>query len=95
MNKPLMIGYCFMVMALSAHGATMCSGTSASVKIDLATGTRTAAASETIRYSTAWVDGAASGVTAVVSVNGETLKSAAGPSRGRRSTTEATRLRTR
>ena len=48
------------------------------MKIDLATGTRTAAASETIRYSTAWVDGAASGVTAVVSVNGETLKSATG-----------------
>ena len=63
-------------MALSVHGATMCSGTSASVKLDLATGTRTAAASETIRYSTAWVDGAASGATAVVAVNGETLKSA-------------------
>ena len=62
----------------SVRGATMCSGTSASVKLDLATGTRTAAASETIRYSTAWVDGAASGATAVMSVNGETLKSAMG-----------------
>ena len=73
---------CFIAFAVCAafavRGAAMCSGTSASVKLDLATGTRTAAASETIRYSTAWVDGAASGATAVVSVNGETLKSATG-----------------
>ena len=65
-------------VAISVRGATMCSGTSASVKLDLVTGTRTAAASETIRYSTTWVDGAASGATAVVSVNGEMLKSATG-----------------
>ncbi len=77
MNKLMMIG-CAIMVALSVHSATMCSGTSASVKLDLATGTRTAAASETIRYSTAWVSGAASGATAVVSVNGETLKSATG-----------------
>jgi hypothetical protein len=56
----------------------MCSGESASVTIDLATGSRTAAASEAIRYSTAWVDGAASGATALVEVNGETLNSATG-----------------
>ena len=65
-------------VALSAHGATMCSGTSASVTLDLVTGTRTAAVSETIRYSTAWVDGAPSDATAVVEVNGETLNSVVG-----------------
>ena len=64
--------------AFTVRGTTMCSGTSTSVKLDLVTGTRTAAASETIRYSTAWVDGAASGATAVVAVNGEMLKSATG-----------------
>lgn len=65
-------------MALSACGAELCSGSSASVALDFAAGTRMAAASETIRYSTAWVSGAASGATAVVAVNGETLKSATG-----------------
>ena len=73
---------CFIAFAACAffavRGATMCSGTSASVKLDLATGTRAAATSETIRYSTAWVDGATSDATAIVSVNGETLKSAMG-----------------
>ncbi len=63
---------------VSAQGATMCSGMSASVKLDLATGTRAAAASETIRYSTAWVDGAASGAITIVAVNGETLSSSSG-----------------
>ena len=62
----------------SVRGATMCSGSSASVKLDLATGTRTAAASEVIRYSTDWVDGTVSGATAVVEVNGETLNFATG-----------------
>ena len=73
---------CFIAFAVwaafAARGATMCSGTSASVTLDLATGTRTAATSETIRYSTAWVDGAAADATAVVEVNGETLNSATG-----------------
>ena len=78
MNKSLMIGCMFIGTALSAHGATMCSGESASVTLDLATGTRAISASETIRYSTAWVDGAAAGATAVVEVNGETLSSMAG-----------------
>lgn len=81
MNKLMMIGSAIAIAAsaaLSTYGATMCSGSSASVKLDLVTGTRTAAATETIRYSTAWVSGAASGATAVVSVNGETLKSATG-----------------
>ena len=73
---------CFIAVAVCTaflvRGATMCSGTSASVNLDLATGTRTAATSEAIRYSTAWVDGAAANVTVVVEVNGETLNSAAG-----------------
>ena len=77
MNKFLMTSSLFVATVLSAHGATMCSGTSESVTLDLATGTRTTAASETIRYSTAWVDGAASEATAVVSVNGEAMKSGA------------------
>ncbi len=77
MNKLVMIG-CAIIVALSVHGATMCSGSSVSVKLDLAIGTRTSGASEMIRYSTAWVDGAASSATAVVAVNGETLKSATG-----------------
>ncbi len=78
MNKFLMIGCLVGITALSAHGATMCSGTSASVTLDLATGTRTAASSETIRYSTAWVDGAGADAEAVVEVNGEMLSSVAG-----------------
>lgn len=73
---------CFIAFAacavLAVRGATMCSGTSASVKIDLTTGTHMAAASEVIRYSTAWVDGAAADATAVVAVNGEALSSMAG-----------------
>ncbi len=81
MKKLMVIGSTVVVMAcmaLSVSGAELCSGSSASVKLDLATGTRTASASETIRYSTAWVNGAASGATAVVAVNGAKLKSATG-----------------
>ena len=78
MNRFLMIGCVVLVTALSAHGATMCSGESVAVKLDLATGTRAISASETIRYSTAWVDGAAADAMAVVEVNGETLSSMAG-----------------
>ena len=77
MNKVMMIGNMVLIAigtSLSASGATMCSGESASVSLDLATGVRTAAGSEAIRYSTAWVDGAVSDVTAVVTVNGEGLK---------------------
>ncbi len=79
MNRPVMKS-CVIALAVcsafSVRGATMCSGESASVTLDLATGTRVISASETIRYSTAWVDGAATEATAVVEVNGETLKSA-------------------
>ena len=78
MNKLLMTGCLFTATALSAYGATMCSGGSASVTLDLSTGTRTAASNETIRYSTAWVDGAAADATVVVEVNGEALNSATG-----------------
>ena len=78
MNKFLMIGCLVGITALSAHGATMCSGTSASVALDLTTGTRVTSASETIRYSTAWADGAVADATAVVEVNGEALSSMAG-----------------
>jgi len=78
MNRYLMIGCVVLVTALSAHGATMCSGESAAVKLDLATGTRAISESETIRYSTAWADGAAADATAVIEVNGETLSSMAG-----------------
>ena len=83
MNKLITIGCAIVVTAsttLSAYGGTMCSGSSAPVKLDLTTGTRTCpvAIGETIRYSTAWVDGATSGATAVVAVDGETLKSATG-----------------
>ena len=78
MNKSLMIGCLIMAMALSVHGATMCSGESASVTLDLVTGTRAISASETIRYSTAWADGAAADATAVIEVNGETLTSMVG-----------------
>ena len=81
MNKLMKVA-CTIVVAASAslcvHGGTMCSGSSASVSLDLTTGTRTCqiAKGEMIRYSTAWVDDATSGATAVVAVDGETLKSA-------------------
>ena len=78
MKKILTIGCVVLATSLSANGATMCSGTSVSVVLDLAMGTRTAAANEVMCYSTAWVDGAASDATAVVEVNGGTLNSATG-----------------
>lgn len=59
------------------HAATLCSGSSAAVKINQASGARVAAASEAIRYSAAW-ETTASGATAVVAVNGTTLKSETG-----------------
>ena len=75
---------CFLValflgagISFNSYAETLCSGNSATTVIDLSTGTRTAALSETIRYSAAW-ETSASGATAVVAVNGETLKSATG-----------------
>jgi hypothetical protein len=57
---------------------TLCSGESAATAIDLASGARTAAPTERIRYSISWVSGAASDATADVAVNGELLNSATG-----------------
>ena len=56
---------------LTAWGGTLCSGDSATTVIDLVSGVRTAAATERIRYSTAWADGAAADAVAVVEVDGE------------------------
>ena len=56
----------------------ICSGASDVGVIDLTSGTRTAAATETIHYSTEWVDDAPSGAEAVIAVNGETLNSVSG-----------------
>ncbi len=81
MNR-LVIKSCFVAVTMSAvlsvHGTTLCEGTSTPVLLNLASGIRTAAMTEMVCYSTAWVDGAASGATAVVAVNGETLSSASG-----------------
>ena len=81
MYKLIMVASMAMIIACTAlpsRGATICQGTSMAVSLDITAGVRTAAASETILYSTAWVDGAASGATAVVAVDGMTLASAAG-----------------
>ena len=78
----LVLNGCFMVFAastvLSAHGATLCEGESASVKIDLTSGTRTAALTERIYYSSGWANGAGAEATVVVEVNGETIATGAG-----------------
>ena len=80
--KTFMIIGCVSVIASSAifsvHGATLCSGQSPETVVDLASGVRTAALTERIQYSTAWVDGAALDAAAVVEVNGETLNLATG-----------------
>ena len=76
MKRIVVIGYIFAVVTSAifpAYGDTLCLGESAEVKIDLTTGTRTATASELIRYSVGWVDGAPSGAAAVVEVNGKLL----------------------
>ncbi len=79
MKKATIMGLSLMAGALlPIYGATMCSGQSSGVSIDLSTGMRTAALTERIHYSTGWVGGAASGAAAVVAVDGETLKSATG-----------------
>ena len=55
--------------------ATLCSGNSSLTIIDLTSGTRTAAITETIRYSTSW-ETSVSGAQAVIAVNGETVNTA-------------------
>ena len=66
------------VASLSAQCGTLCSGESAATIIDLTVGTRTAALTEYIRYSTEWVDGATEDSVAVVEVNGEAISSVSG-----------------
>ena len=56
----------------------LCSGESEMGKVDLASSARTATQTEQICYSSTWEDGAASGTTALVEVNGERLTSATG-----------------
>ena len=57
MHQLAMTG-CAIAVAIGAvlptQGGELCAGASEAVVIDLTVGTRTAAASETIRYSTAW-----------------------------------------
>jgi len=53
-------------------------GCSNPVLIDLTTGTRTAADTETITYSTAWAEGAGVDAIAVVEVNGEVISEVSG-----------------
>jgi len=74
------------VVAATSGGA---GGESDPVRVDLTSGTRTAAKTETITYSTEWVDGAGEGAIAVVSVKGEVISEQSGsgtvgwmPSRG-------------
>lgn len=66
--------------SLTNLAATLCSGTSPAVTLDLVAGTRVAAARETIRYSSAWETSVWWVASAVVAVNGTTLKSATGTS---------------
>ena len=75
MKKLMLVGS--WVLALAVRAASLCNGNSAGVAIDTTSGTRAAAASETIRYGATW-ETTASGATAVVAVNGTTLKSATG-----------------
>ncbi len=75
-----LLAICMMAFgcALStAYAATLCSGHSAPTFVDWTSGMRTAALSETIRYSTAW-ETSASDAEAVVSVNGEMVNTASG-----------------
>ena len=61
----------------TAHAATLCSGMSSPVAIDISVGTRRAALTETIRYSTVW-ETRESGAEVVVTINGETANTASG-----------------
>ena len=78
MKKILAICMMAFGCALStAYAATLCSGNSTPTVVDLTSGSRTAALTETIRYSTAW-ESSASGAEAVIAVNGETVNTASG-----------------
>ena len=76
MNKTVM-SFALLVMASMASAATLCGGNSAGVMIDTLPSPRLAAASEAIRFSTAW-ETAASDATAEISVNGTVVNSASG-----------------
>lgn len=81
MSKLIAIGCAIAVASgtiLPTQGGELCAGESEAVAIDLTTGIGTAVIPERIRYSSQWVDGAASGAEAVVEVNGETLTSMVG-----------------
>ncbi len=78
MNLKTITALILLTGVLSAgHAATLCSGVSSPVVIDLTPGTRTASLAETIRYSTAW-ETSASGAEAVIAVDGEMVNSATG-----------------
>ncbi len=79
MNKMVSICWAFWgaLCVAESQASTLCAGNSAASIIDLAQGTRTAAFTETLRYSTAWETGAADAL-AVIAVNGEELNSATG-----------------
>ena len=81
MNRLFMKSCCIAVVVSAeflVHGTTLCEGESVSVKIDLMSGTRTAALTERIYYSPSWVNGTCAEATAVVEVNGETIATDAG-----------------
>lgn len=72
----LIIG--FVCATHQSYGETLCSGESSAIVVDLATGTRTAAPTELIRYSTGWESDEGPGVVAEVAVNGVVLNSSEG-----------------
>ena len=76
MNKTVM-SFALLVMASMASAATLCGGNSAGVMIDTLPSPRLAAASEAIRFSTAW-NTTTSGAIAEIAVNGTVVNSAAG-----------------
>lgn len=81
MNKMLRIVFVAAIAAMvasSAHGDTLCSGESSATAIDLTDGTRTAALTERIHYSTGWVDGATAASIAMVAVDGDELSTKTG-----------------
>lgn len=65
-------------VATAMAAAAGMAGDSAPFALDTAEGPRVAAATETLRYSTAWAAGAPAGAVAEVAVNGETVSSSFG-----------------
>ena len=75
--RKLSIVILIIVLTRSVISATLCGGSSPSVAIDQTSGSRAAATTEAIRYSSAWESNAA-GAVAEVAVDGVVLKSATG-----------------